>query len=638
MNQAFRMKWNLYEFILLISLVFLLAGTALFITRFTFNSYDLPKNAWIEVWTKALLCFAIGGIFFNRPFRIMFSPLTGLLALYFLWNVISGFVAGSKSLWGGEVLRIFWLLLFALMFQNLLYGNRRRLLYIIWAMALSAMMTAGWTLYQDLIASFYPNMLTVESRLSDWRGYIAAGFGNTGYIADYLAVLFPMNLLLYLHVRGKVYEILTLATLVSSYAALLVCWSVQSNAGLLIALLILLYFLIKEKSRWFWKRRKRRILILIAGFILVTVFYTLPIPINPHKPSLFKEAFSSERWHFGGESRIVIWAQSLEIIRKHSWLGCGAGNFTWQYVQQVSPYLMSEKYLAYIGMYSNAAHNELLQSWGELGIAGPVLLFLILFFTCRGLLKYAWEDSFINRWIRIGAFCFIICSVLPAMMAYPLRIPTSSLLFFAVCSLPVVIVPRGRFFSDTMRIPVDFDWNAIKAIVILENFHKPVGCGVRADLPRKLSRLVAFGLVMIFLPWAFQSIMPVISDTLFKQGKTYIKAYEAGYGSEKDAERGEYLMKRALVWWRNHHDCRSALGQYLFRRRRYEEAVYQLHITLKRLQARELYETLGMCLDSLGREKDALMAYHIFFARNPVMAYIKPKLYQRFLELQKSSI
>jgi O-antigen ligase len=557
MKRSFREKWNIYDVVLILVFVFLIAGTGLFITRFTYNSYDLPKNAWIEIWIKALLCITLGGIFFQRPFRFMFTPVAGFMAVYFLIHLVSGFVAGSKSLWGDEVFRILWFLVFALLLQNYLYGNRRRLFLIIWAMVLSTFITAVWTLCQDFTASFYPGTLGIQSRLADWRGYIAAGFGNTGYIADYLAVLLPMNLLLYLHVRGKTYEILTLLTLLASYAALIVCWSVQSNAGLLIALFVLLFFLLKYKPRWFWKRRKKRILVLVAGFLLITAFYSLPIPINPHKPSIIKQAISSERWQFGGESRLVIWAQSLEIIRKHAWLGCGAGNFTWQYVQQASPYLLNEKYLSYIGVYSNAAHNELLQSWAELGISGPVLLFLILFFASRGLLKHSEEDSLINRWIRMGAFCLIVCSFIPAMMAYPLRLPTSSLLFFTICSLPVAIVPRGRFFSDTMRIPVEFDWKLIKATVILENFHKPVGCAIQGDLPRKYSRLVALGLFMIFLPWAFRSARPVISDTLFKQGKTMINAYNMGLLGNREAKEAEQIMKRALVWWPDHHDCRS---------------------------------------------------------------------------------
>lgn len=634
MKHDYLEKWNLYEGFLILVFVLLLAGTGLFITRFTFNSYDLPKNAWMEVWIKALFCFTLAGIFIKRPFRVMFSPVTGLLAAYLMIHLISGIVAGSKSLWRDEVFRILWLLLFALILQNYLYGNRRRLFIIIWAMVLSSLITAVWTLCQDFIAVFYPHMLAVQSRLSDWRGLIAAGLGNTGYVADYLAVLFPMNLLLYLHVRGKLYEIFTMVTLLSSYAALVVCWSVQSNAGLVIAMVVLLFFLKKYKPRWFWKRRKHRILVLIAGFLIITAFYSSPLPINPHKPSIFRQAFSSERWQFGGESRLVIWAQSLEIMRKHPWLGCGAGNFTWQYVQQASPYLMTDKFLPYIGMYSNAAHNELLQSWGELGICGPVLLFLILFFASRGLLKPAGEDSFINRWTRIGAFCFIICSLIPAMMAYPLRLPTGSLLFFTVCSLAVVIVPRGSFFSDTMRIPVEFDWKVIKATIILENFHKPVGCAVQADLPVKISRLIVFGLFLIFLPWAFQSTRPVISDTFFKQGKTMINIYNMGLVGEKEANRGEEMMNKALVWWPDHHDCRSTLGQYLYRRNRFEEAVYHLYITSQRLQAQEIYETLGKSLDALGKKEDALMAYQIFFARNPAMVYFKPKLYQHFLELK----
>jgi len=617
--------------------VLLAAGTSLFITRFTFESFNLPKTAWIEFWIKALFCTTLIGVLFKRPFRLMLSPVTGVLALYLLLNLVSGFAAESRSLWWDEVRRIFFLFLFFLMIQDWAYGNRRRVFLLIWGLSLSACITALWVLGEDFSARFFPEYMNVRPRLGDWRGFLAAGLGNSGYVADYIAVLFPLNILLYLHVRGKLLEIYTLFAIMASYAALVVCWSIQSNAGVILALLVLAVYLLKYKPAWFWRRRKLRLELLFLGFLLITIFFISPLPINPHNPSIFTQAFSSKRWHYGGESRLVIWSQSLEIVKGHPWLGTGAGNFTFQYVQQSSPYLLSEPgRLRYIGMYSNAAHNELLHSWSELGFLGPALLFVLIVILIRTLIRPIEETSPVNRWIRVGALCGLVCSFFPSMMAYPLRLPTSSVLFFLLCGLPGILVPHTKFFSDTVMIPVEFNWNALRISVFLENFHRPVGGTIQLVLSRLLRWLLAVLVILCLIPWEFQTIRPIISDALFKRGKMVVEYHNRGMSSPGMERVGIEAMEHALVWWPEHHDCRSTLGQFLVRLGRYREATYHLYITTRRLQAGEIYEHLGLSLDAIGNRREAIMAYTIFFERNPIMIFAKPGLYRRYRNLSKN--
>ncbi len=618
--------------------VLLVAGTGLFITRFTFDSFILPKNVWIEVWVWALLFIYGVRLLFGRPFRLMFSPITGVLAAYVFINLLSGFVAGSRSLWWDEVRRLLVLFIFALLFQDYVYGNRRRLFVLIWALSISVAITATWTIWEDFAGRFFPQVLNVRPRLSDWRGFISAGFGNTGHIADYVAILFPMNILLYLHVRGKLREVFLLYTIAVSYAAMIVCWSVQSNVGVIIATVVLIYFFIKYKPRRFWRRRRLRIVAALFVIILITIFYITPLPVNPHKPSIIEQAFSSERWHFGGESRLVIWAQTLEIIRHHPWLGCGVGNFSYQYVQQCSPFLLSRPRLQrFIGSYTNAAHNEILQSWSETGVFGPAILFILVLLVARALVKPIEETSPANRWVRVGALCALAASFFPAMMSFPLRLPTTFLLFFALCSVPIVLVPKTKYFSDYVRIPVELKWKDARITVFLENFSKPVGGSLHFELRRRFTWGMTALLTICFIVAAFNSIRPIVSDAYFKEGKSHIETFYQGYASASMADSGEKELRRALVWWHNNHDCRSTLGQYLFHRGRFKEAIYQLRITLKRLQAAEIYYYAGASLEAIGEKIQATRFYKTFFEHNPTMKTTNPELYHHTLMLMKAS-
>jgi O-antigen ligase len=627
-------KNKLFDILRGLILVLLLAATPLFITRFTFDSFYTPKIVWIEFWTAALICIYLAGFISGKPFRIMFFPVIGLLGLYVLLNLVSGFFAESRSLWWDQCSFLLFLFILSLFFIDYLYGSRRRVFILLWGISISCAIMASWAVFEDFAAKFFPNALSTVPRLNDWRGFISAGLGNTGYVADFIAVLFPMNFLLYLHARGKTHEIFLLFNLLISYAALIICWSVQSNAGLIICFPVLFYFLIKYKSRWFWMKKRLRITVLLAGFILITIFYISPVPVNPHNPSIFKQAFSSDRWEYGGESRLVIWSQSLEIIKKNPWMGIGSGNFSYQYVSQASPWLNTPKRLKYIGQYTNAAHNEILQSWGELGIAGPVVLLFLLVLLIRALLWPIEDTSEANRWIRVGALCAIICAVFPAMMAYPLRLPVSMMLFIFICIIPVVIIPRTRAFNDTMIIPVEFSWYSFHVSVLLENMHKPIGSVIHLELKENFARILSIIILLSFSLWGFHIIKPLISDKYFQDGKILHEYIKSGRGNRVIHEKFEESMKKSLFWWPEHHDCRSTYAQYLCHHGRFKEAIPELQKTLERLQASELYEALGVSYEARGMKKEAITAYEVFFKRSPVLKHFKTKFYKHYLQLK----
>lgn len=117
-----------------------------------------------------------------------------------------------------------------------------------------------------------------------------------------------------------------------------------------------------------------------------------------------------------------------------------------------------------------------------------------------------------------------------------------------------------------MIVPVEFSRNIFHGTVLLENFHKPVGGEIRLDVPRQFERIGAIIFFFFFLPWGFQSIRPIISDTLFKEGDTLIKAYKWKLVDRDQAQKGEKAMMKALAWWPDNDDSRSGPGPVLISR------------------------------------------------------------------------
>lgn len=85
-------------------------------------------------------------------------------------------------------------------------------------------------------------------------------------------------------------------------------------------------------------------------------------------PSLHARFLSIFSWS-ANEDRVTIWQTAVTMIRDHPWLGVGPGNFG----------LAFDFYKKVPNMVAASAHNIILTTWAESGIAA--VLFLLLFVT-----------------------------------------------------------------------------------------------------------------------------------------------------------------------------------------------------------------------------------------------------------------
>lgn len=603
-------------------LLFLLAGTALYINPYTYNNFDLPKTVWISFFGLLLVGLTLIALVRGRPFRISLSYLNVALLVFLAINFLSLVKAQSWSLAKDHIQFLLMIYLIILVLQDYLNGNRRRLMMLAWALVVSAFLTGVWVLYQDFMQAFAPGRLPIVPRLSDWRGFLSAGLGNTNYIGDYLAFVFPIALLLYLYVRGKVREILTLGALGVLYAGMIVCWSVTSNASLIAACLVLGFMLVRYESQRFWRRKAVRLAVLFAGFALITLFYTTNHPLNPHRPSIFREAFGSERWKAGWPTRLVIWANTSEMIRKNPWLGIGAGNFPYRYVQELSPMLFERPDLmVYAGAYTNAAHNDLLQLWAELGVFGLAAMVFIIALFYRELADGLAGSGKINFLIRLAAICCMSVFVIQSMMNYPLRLPTSTVLFFSLLCIPIVLKDNAQKARSQFLLPLELDYGQLKITAYVEKMR----------IPRELefqflpTRWVAYVLVcLVAMAFALAlglSLAPMQSDYHYNRATVLLQ-----YDAKADAEQE---FRTALALNPEHSDCRSAYTVFLLNEKRYDEAIHHLIRLRERLEASEIYLRLGEAYMNLGQKEKAIENWRIYFARRPAARYEHPHLYEQ---------
>lgn len=629
-----------------------IAGTPLVFAPFAYEQFVLPKMVWVCALAIFLTALAALRAIAGMRVHLALHGVNLLVFLFFLWHLMLTPLASSRSLAWDRVGWLFAVLIVAWGWQEWAAGRRRRILWATWCLAPAVALTAGWALHQDLLSkwgSLIPDWLQPQSapvnRLGDWRGWISSGLGNTDHIAVFLASLYLPVLLLYLHQKGRIRATVLLATLWASAAALIVCWSVGANASLILAALVLLFGMGHRRRRALWRPgSRRRLRAWLAGCVLVILWLVTNTPLNPHRPGIFQEAFASERWVEGGPTRAIIWLNTLEMIRGRQILGVGPGCFSYVYPSVQSAFVPQEEpWLRYQGLYTNAAHNSLLQTWAELGPLGAFLLVAICVASFRALARATRQGSCLDGWLAWGGITALTTLCATSMMTFPLELPVSTLLFFALAPLGHMLAGRagergGVPGTAAPSLVAQGRWG--EWALFLEDMRRPTAFSVACNLSRGPRIALAGAVVCACALWMIHAARPLISDAVYRQArdaraqgdvrKAYARqtspptsdaaAPDTGPdAAEPHYARADRLFRRALAIYPNHTDCRSAYSDFLLARGRYEECVEQLAVVFERLDSSELYLRRGRALEGLGLEYEARRDLATYRRRLPVL-------------------
>ena len=596
-----------------------LALTPLLIFRPAYEQFVMPKMAWLEALAVALLLLALlrglSGQFVRVP-----THATGLLLVLFVgWHVVvSGFARSPSLAWE----RTHWmvcLLVLSWQWQEWTWGRRGRVLAMLDAIGVCVGATALWVLYQDMtvqwagrLPAWWPDFGVVVPRLADWRGSISAGLGNTDHIAAFFAVLYLPLLGRLLLLRGggrdRVRRWGLMAALWLASAAMTLCWSVGNNGSLILATVVLFFVVGKRRRRWLWRRRRARILAWMAGCAVMVLWLTTNTPMNPHRPGLFQEAFGSERWKEGGPTRLIIWLNSLDMASKTPFLGVGPGNFIYVYPEMRSALIPDDPvWQRYVGAFTNAAHNTLLQTWAELGVVGVVVLVLVVAAGFRSLMRPLRQGREIDRWMALGALASFLALCLTSIMTFPLQLPVSTLLFFCLAPLGHSLGRPGRDERGFQMPAFSTEGAHYDLELITREMRRPVSIGGRLHLGKAASVVVFVVALALAGLWLREIGRPVVSDVYYHRGR---RALAMG-----DVTGASGWFEKAWTVKPGHYDARINTVKILLAEGRPEEALRQLNIVWERLNSTELWQLRYQGLMEMGRKDEAMEALKRFVER-----------------------
>lgn len=635
----------------------------LVIVPWAVDSYVLSKRALFQAAAFLLAGGLFSAAWFGREARLILQPVNAVFAALLAWSLLSLLWSHSPALTLERSWHIGALLLFLLVYQSMVEGNRTRLLRLAQALMMSSLAMALWVLLQDFRGAFAPESISVRQTLGDWRDVLSTvAMGNTSHIGDFLVFGFLAWMGGFLLCRRRGTLALALGALWLHAAALVVCWSVHSNLSLVVAAVLVGWLLCRRGGQAVYLRRKGRWALLAAGWVAVVLFFALDHPVNPHgshvwapaaeaqyqqagiappgggfSGGIFSQAFASPRWVAGWETRVAIWLTTLEIIRHNSWLGTGAGTFTHVYPGTISGLVQADPALSrYAGSWTNAAHNDLLETWSELGIAGAFLLILLVAMS----IKQHWDRLEAlpgpgNRVILSLSLAAITALCLQSMMNFPLQLPTSLALFAMLLCVPFLLPAKGGEQRD-LYVPVERHYGSVALGIRMKNMAFPTEVSLRWVGEGRAA--MAAGAAVMLLPAvvaAWISLVPLRADIAYREVRELKLRADARGLTEESAERIFQGAGRVLAIWPGHVDCRSAYQDALLERGRYTEVVEQTPKVLAKLNAIEVYVRRARALEALGRPGEAASDWDEIFRRRQDYGQLHPAQYQQWLLRQE---
>ncbi len=569
------------------------------------DAYFAPKWAWIASWTVLGLGCLVARVWLGRPARAPLHPIVVAAVLLVAWHWVAVIWAASPSLAVERAGRITWVLIgFWLTAQWLRW--RRSVGWVAGMACVVGVATGLWVFVEDIVREWYPGLVWIRNNLPDWRGFIGAGLGNTNHTGDYLALalLATLGLIPGVKRRGARNALVVAAVLIPG--ALVICFSAGSNLGLVIGALVMGgMFFSRDRGRWFGRRWGRWVCVL-AGWALVLLFFTTDHPANPHRPSILAEGFGSQRWQAGGPTRLVIWAQTLEMIREHPITGIGTGNFTYLFPQMDSPLIADRPdLLIYQGNYTNGAHNAILQTWAELGMIGLFLwgcLIIAAFHTLLKGIHEADERSYLSRATLTG---LLVAWLAHAQVNFVFQQPVGLLTFFTLMAA-IVIEHRTRPHASRMpSLRWESDWVVLHVDWLRMN--RPTAVGFALLLPQRIGATLAMASMLAALIWVGRLWGPVRAQREYRRAKTAVAV-----NSHRAAEE---CFLRALELDPDAHDVRSAYTVWLLDQNRPQAALEHLAIVRERLNSNELWLREARAFEALGRPEEAREAQATYTER-----------------------
>ncbi|MDA0333540.1 MAG: O-antigen ligase family protein [bacterium] len=386
-----------------------------------------------------------------------------------------------------------------------------------------------------------------------------SSLGNTNFVAHYLEVVLPLSLAVV--VCGgwtRVTRSIAGVALALSSGLLILAGSRGGWLGVAVGLLAMFWAVPRPRN---WIRRLLLAVLIIGLLSPVASFVLQSLPVAHERSAAdVVEELVDASWsralstfdgaNFSRTMRLLIWRDSVRVIRAHPWLGVGPGHLG--YVLAANRTTTGQReWRKLMGTRTNEpshAHNEFLETWADIGFFGAVALVWML----GASLHMAWRighngrdgPAGLDRSIALGCLGGLAAATVHSLFSFNLRDPVSGTHVWILCGLVAACAARS---ADSQR-PWAFS-----------------GPWRRAALVGGTAMLAAAG--------SYHGLCMLWGDVYFLQSQQHLAN---GHGN-----RAIDALRRAVEWRGYESSYHHWLGQMALQMKRYDEAAQALTRSLE---------------------------------------------------------
>lgn len=391
---------------------------------------SLPRYFLISLLgAGSLLLWSIS----NSYQKFSFPPASWLILLLFSWAVFS--LAWTPDP-GNTLVRLSqWFAILLIMFLAMQFAlSERKLSHLFIALLAGAAIAAVIGLGQYF--GFNPLHLRLNPQ------HIASTFINRNHAANYFDFIPMLSLVGILTFRNRIQSWFAAGTLGLVIAYLWISKSRGSMLALFASLMFLALILwripeIRSLVAAGIRDRKKQLLLALSIPVLVWITPASDLAYTQNFKPLFNEADQSSK------IRLALYINSIPAILDHPTKGLGYGGTRVGFL----PY--SSEYLPIVSRSEEVPvtelHNDFLQYFVELGVPGGVLLIgiviLVLFSGWQGLKSRQDKEQ---RLILLGCLLAIVASITHALVDFPLWLPASATMFWALIGIILILSQNNR--------------------------------------------------------------------------------------------------------------------------------------------------------------------------------------------------
>ena len=308
----------------------------------------------------------------------------------------------------------------------------------------------GWVIASAILTAFFSTCQHLQCYLGGWlpkaddRNRMSAFIGHNNGVASFMmmasfAIIFLYNQSVKLSGFRKFFYGVLLG-----WFAFIILATLSRGVwmGTLVGLLVFLPITLKNLS---WKEILYRYKNTLFTFLTLVIFMigilSFPNPLNPLGISIqkrFHDTFLQKRTYFQ-DDRIRMWTCSWEVIKDHPFTGIGLGGLKyWIPIYQGRFFSRHpDTQLEPTFKLTNHSHNEYLESWAEMGIAGFLLVLVLVGFY----LYWGWKKTVPNskssktEMCLFALYCGSLGILIQSLVDFPFHVEPLAVLFILFAAL-----------------------------------------------------------------------------------------------------------------------------------------------------------------------------------------------------------